>query len=621
MPKRKKSSQKPALQVPLAPSNSLAPRLRVVAGIALIAVTAFLVYFPALDGGFIWDDNEIYITKNQIIKASDGLYRFWCTSESVEYYPVTNTTFWTEWRLWGMNPTGYHVTNLILHIVESLLIWIILRKLSIPGAFLAALIFAVHPVNVESVAWIAERKDMMAMLFFLLSILCYLKTEIPSSDLQNALNRIASSLSPLPSFLPWYWLSLMAFVLAMLSKGSVTILPVVLLGIVWWLRPLTRWDFVQTAPFLAVAVVLTPINVWFQTHLTGGTIRNANFVERLLDAGGVVWFYLYKALLPINLAFVYPQWSIQAGNLLWWLPFLAALIVTAVLWRYREGWGRPMFFAWGFFCVALVPVMGFADTYFMKYSLVADHYQHIALIGVISLATAVWSVWHQRAQSALHWAATVAVVVAVGALSFLTWRQSGLYHDEIRLYQSTLEINPGCWMAHNNLGAALVQTGRLKEAIEHYEQSLHFMPDYPDAHFNLGIMLLRTGRPQEAIGHYEQALHFMPDYPEAHNNLAVALLRTGRPKEAIEHYEQALRLSPGSFEVYNNLALTYARMHRSSDAINIAQKAMELARSQGQMELAKRIEKWLNSYRAGLSDLPKKQPAGESPGASSGAKP
>ena len=302
-----------------------------------------------------------------------------------------------------MRPAGYHVTNLILHAAEALLIWVILRKLSIPGAFLAAAIFAVHPVNVESVAWIAQRKNTMAMLFFLLSILWYLKTVIPAASVGMPQVRshggpwereTFSSFIRHPSSLYfWYWLSLTAFVLAMLSKGSVVVLPVLLLGIIWWLRPVTIRDMLRTAPFFAVAAALAAVNVWFQTHGSGEVLRTASFTERLLGAGGVVWFYLYKALLPLDLDFVYPQWHIKAGNPLWWLPLLAAFAVTAVLWRYRTSWSRPLLFAWGFFCVALAPVMGFTDVGFMKYSLVADHYQHIAVIGLIALAAAGWSAW------------------------------------------------------------------------------------------------------------------------------------------------------------------------------------------------------------------------------------
>ncbi len=253
MPKHKKSSNKKAPQVQSGTSVPSALRLSVMAGTVLIVVAVFIAYFPSISGGFILDD-DLYVTNNKIITASDGLYRFWCTTKSVDYWPMSNTTLWTEWRLWGMNPTGYHITNLILHIADALLIWIILRKLSIPGAFLAAMVFAVHPVNVESVAWISQRKNTMSMLFFLLSILCYLKYLLPSKsdDIHSIRHTTCSGLEHeaggfsghtdsahgvcgLPAN-RWYWLSLAAFTLSMLSKGSVMVLPVLILGIIWWLR-------------------------------------------------------------------------------------------------------------------------------------------------------------------------------------------------------------------------------------------------------------------------------------------------------------------------------------------------------------------------------------------------
>ncbi len=317
-------SSDPRRTVPAQPAAVMphSSRARVVAGAALIAALTIFGYYPALWGGFIWDD-ETLVTKNPLIKAPDGLVRFWFTAEAPDYWPMTSTTFWLEWRLWGMNSSGYHWTNLLLHIASAFLVWAILHALAIPGGYLAALLFAVHPVNVESVAWIAQRKNTLAMFFFLLSILWYLRVDggRKARDLECGLAL-------------FYWLSLLAFVLAMLSKGSVAILPVVLLLIVWWqTRRLALGDFIRTAPFFVVAIVLAAVNVWFQTHGTGFEIRHAAFSERAAGAGGVIWFYLSEALAPIDLMFVHPQWQVRSGDLLWWLPLLAALAVTALLWR------------------------------------------------------------------------------------------------------------------------------------------------------------------------------------------------------------------------------------------------------------------------------------------------
>ena len=321
-------------------SFTMALPLGAAAGLFLITVVAIIAYMPSISGGFIWDD-YLLLVDNPLVKASDGLHQIWCTAQAIDYWPATNTSFWIEWRMWGMNSTGYHVTNLVLHIAESLLVWIILRKLSIPGALLAALLFAVHPVNVESVAWIAQRKNTMAMLFFLLSILWYVKylvgspgsrtwAAMPQEVEKNSLNFAITScdfVSPvqepvLPSThcppstahsIPWYWLSMAAFLLAMLGKGSVAILPLLLLGIIWWLRPLEWRDLVRIAPFFVIAAILAAVNVEFQTHATDKVVRAIGFTERLLGAGGVVWFYFYKAIFPLDLAFVYQQWHINAG--------------------------------------------------------------------------------------------------------------------------------------------------------------------------------------------------------------------------------------------------------------------------------------------------------------------
>ncbi len=394
------------------------------------------------------------------------------------------------------------------------------------------------------------------------------------------------------------------------------------------------------------------------------------FCPASAGAGGVVWFYLYKALLPLNLYFVYPQWHIETHDLLWWLPLIAALSVTVVLWRYRMVWSRPLLFAWGFFCVSLLPVLGFIDVGYMQYSLVADHYQHIAIIGVIALVSALWGLWHERMRGATHWAATIVAIMAVGTLTFLTFQQNGMYSNAMTLYQATLEKNPDCWMAHNNLGStlddmdrpweaiehcqqalrlkadyfeahnnlgvALGKLGRLSESLEHFQQSLQINPNYSEAHNNLGITLCKTGRPLEAIKHFQQALQGKPDFPEAQSNLGNALVQAGRSHEAIEHYQQALRMKPDFPEAHNNLgnifkvagqyqqaidhyrqailykpdsaqtyynmALAYAKISRPEEALAAAQQALNLAHSKGQTALAKKIEEWLNSNRASLSN-------------------
>jgi tetratricopeptide (TPR) repeat protein len=585
MRRKRQKYKEPSFPAPPVSRRTPGWSLHVWAGVVLIAVITFLVYLPSLQSGFILDDDKL-VTDNETIMAPDGIRRFWLTTEPYDYWPVTNTMLWIEWRLWRMNPIGYRTVNLVLHVAAALLIWMILRKLALPGAFLAALIFAVHPVNVESVAWIAQRKNMLAIVFFLLSVLWYLKSEmniegrrskVEGRSMQSDLR--SSTLDPrLSNFnVRWYWLSLLAFVLAMLSKGSVAMLPVLLLGITWWRRKLTWRDLVWTAPFFAVAAALVIVNIYFQRHY-GTTIRDADLLERILGAGAVIWFYLSKAILPLHLLFIYPLWKIQATNPWWWAPLTAAVALTAVLWWYRNGWSRPSLFAWGFFCVSLVPVMGLTDVGFMKHSLVADHYQHIAIIGVIALAAAGWSVLHSRlrvaqesqisdpslfavtgtaaggsanvqagdpsaakvfapesparalppAQGRLlafltpkkQWATYAVAALVVSTLAALSWRQNACYQDTIALYRKTLQNNPNCWLIHNNLGILLFNAAEMEQASGNPEAAARYF--------------------EEAIGHYQKTIQLNPEFSEAYNNLGNALGEIGRLPEAVQSYEKAL---------------------------------------------------------------------------------
>ncbi len=378
----------------------------------------------------------------------------------------------------------------------------------------------------------------------------------------------------------WYWLSLLAFLLAMLSKGSVAILPLALLLIVWWRRRLVKSDLLRMAPFFAIAALLAAVNVWCQARLSEQPFRTADFIQRLDAAAGVLWFYLAKALLPIHLLLVYPQWHVQTSNVLWWLPLLAVVIMTAVLRRHLHSpyanWVRPILFAGAFFCISLLPVLGFTDVGFMEYSLVADHYLYIALIAVLALVAAGFSVWHDQARGPFRSAAMVAAVALVSTFALASWQQNRLYDNAITLYQATLNDNPDCWMVQNNLGSALIDVGRLPEAIAHLQKALRLTPGFAQAHFNLGTALHYSGRLPEAIEQFEQALQLKPNYSQAHNNLGNLLRQAGQLPAAIEHYQQALLLDPDYAEAHNNLGIALASLGKLSDAIVQYQVALKL---------------------------------------------
>ena len=300
----------------------------------------------------------------------------------------------------------------------------------------------------------------------------------------------------------------------------------------------------------------------------GRRVPHCRFYRASAGAGGVIWFYLYKALLPFDLAYVYPQWLIQTDNVLWWLPLLAALVVTLVLWWYGDRWSRPFLFAWGFFCVSLLPVMGFTDVEYMECSLVADHYQYIAIIGVISLAAAGWSSWRRQMQGPARWVGGGAAGVLVATLMLLSWQQSRLYHRAITLYQAALDKNPQSYIVHNSLGIALNNAGRPKDAADHFKQALRLKPDYLEARDNLGVVLNELGRKQDAIELFQQALLLKPDYPETLNDLGIVLNDAGQSDKAIKYLQQALLLKPDYPEAHCNLGIALNKAGRRQKASN-----------------------------------------------------
>ena len=544
--------------------------------VLLLVGLAALAYAPALRGGFVFDDDNL-VTRNPLVQAPDGLVRIWFSSEPVDYWPMTLSSFWAEWHLWGGAPTGYHIDNLLLHGADALLLWLVLRRLKVPGAYWAALLFAVHPVNVQSVAWIAQRKNTLSLLFFLLSILGFLRTKWGGAERASA---------------SAYVLSLGAFLLAMLSKGSVAVLPLVLLGLVAWRRRLRAADFLAAIPYLVVAVVFTLVNIQFQNHGVTGPIRTAGVAERLLDAGAVIWFYLAKALVPTGLTFIYPLWQVAPSNPLWCLPLLAALALTA--WLAVKGgilarepppdhrW-RAAAFAWGYFCVALIPVMGLTDIYFMKYSLVADHYQYLAVIGVVALAAGLWFRGGEGGRRPVRTGVAAGVVLL---LTVLTWRQAGMYRDAETLYRTTLERNPACWLAHNNLGIVEVDSGRSAAARADFQQALALNPDYAEAHFNLGLILRRDpGGLPAAADHFARAVQLSPRYADAHYYLANSLGDLGRTGEAITQYEQAIRWRPNFPDAELNLGSTLAQAGRVPEALPHFEAAVRLNPRSAQAQL------------------------------------
>jgi len=503
-------------------------------GAAIVLIT-LLAYIPAMRAGFVWDD-DAFLTENKLIHAEDGLYRFWFTTNAPDYFPLTSTMLWLEWRLWGMNASGYHVVSVLLHAISAVLIWLALRRLKIPGAWLAGLVFAVHPVAVESVAWITERKNTLPLVFYVLTILLFLVFETRET------NR-------------WYIASLLAFLLSLLSKTSVVMLPVILLGLAWWQRGIiVRKDFVRMIPFFALSLLMGLVTIWFQYNSAGAdSIRTDSLLSRLAIAGQAIWFYLYKAILPINLCFVYPRWETGSHTWISFLPLIGLTVCFLCFWQYRKTWGKHCLFGLGYFVITLFPVLGFINIYFMKYSLVADHWQYPSLIGIISLLTGTATYIVNRWNKPLRSIGTITAIVVVGTLSLFTWKQSRVYKNEETLWKDTISKNPNAWLARAALGYSLAEKGDLAGTVHHFSEALYLNSEDANAHYNLGVALYEQGILDEAMKHLNQAIRIRPDYAEAHNNLGIVLAKQGKLNQAIAHFSKAIQIRSNYQQAKKNL--------------------------------------------------------------------
>ena len=512
---------------------------RLLPGAAILVIT-LAAYLPSLKCGFVWDDNDIYITNNPLIKAPDGLRRFWFTLEPTDYYPLVSSAWWFQWRIFGLNAAGYHAVNVFLHAVCAVLLWRVFTKLQIPGALLAAMAWSAHPVNVETVTWISELKNILPMTFSLLSFLAYL-------EFQKA-HRHRD-----------YWLALGLFLLALLGKPGTAMFPFVLVGLIWWeRRSLTAKGLLPTLPFFVLALLLSLVTILFQSeHVIGRTVVHSNsFAVRLAGAGYATFFYLYKALLPINLTFIYPRWEIDPYSIAGCLPVAILTGTFAVLWHYRQTWSAPLLAGLGFFVLNLLPVLGFFDIYFFRFSFVADHWQYISLAGLTPLG--VWLT--HRACKQLNVARPIMIlagVTVVGVLGILTWRQQAIYHNEESLWGDTLAKNPNAWIAHHNYSVVLMNAGKLEEAIRHCNEALRLQPGTAEVYNTRGNAYVDQGDYSRGMADYNQAIAIDPYLSNSYYNRGRVYLKTGDYDRAIRDFARAIEIDPTNANAYNNRAVTY----------------------------------------------------------------
>jgi protein O-mannosyl-transferase len=515
----------------------------------LLAVATVLVYQKAWQAGFIWDD-DLYVTQNDLLTTADGLRRIWFSLDSPsQYFPLTYTSFRLEYALWGLHPAGYHWVNILLHAVNALLVWRLLQALRVPGAWLAAALFALHPVQVESVAWISERKNVLMGCFFLLALLAWTRF-VEVSSRQNW---------------RYYWLALAFYALALFSKTTACTLPAALLLILWLKKKRIDWrSLAQIAPFVVLGIGMGLVTLWWERYHQGtlGEAFGIGLPERFLVASRALWFYAGKLLWPANLVFSYPRWSVSAVNPIdyIWLLVTAAGATLIYLARHRLGRGPEV--AALYFAATLAPVLGFIMLYTFRYSFVADHYQYLASIGPLALVAAGITRAFDRAGKKRWLLEGALCAVLLALLGLLSWRQSAMYSDWDTLWATTVSRNPNSWMAHNNRAIGLARKGAFPEAITHFEKALELNPNHGEAHYNLANALLQVDREEEAIAHYERALQINPRHARAHYNLAIVLVHQQRPEEAIVHFNKVLEINPTDAAAHEKLANVLRQLGR-----------------------------------------------------------
>jgi protein O-mannosyl-transferase len=579
-----------------------------IAKVAAIILAGVLPYLPALRGGFVWDDEPL-ITANPLLRTPSGLAEIWSGSRTADYFPVTNTVFWIEHHLFGDNATGYHALNILLQAANALLLWRVLLRLQIPGAFLAGLIFAIHPIHAESVAWISELKNTLSMFFFLISALLFFEIED-----QRLLNRPVA-----------YSASLVAFLLALLSKTQVVFLPVALLLCAWWRNspvdskrrgkgnpPRFQREIARTVPFFLIAIVFGLITIWFQNRGIGEEeIILGPFTRRLTNAGMAIWWYAKQVFAPVRLMAVYPQWRFDPPALTEWLPLIAIIGGLLLLWRRHS---RGLLLAFAYFILALLPVLGIVRmSYARSGTLVADHLQYFADISLIALFSAgVARLWSSSRRE-IRIATGTVIVALLGVMGSYTWTRAEVYRDEQTLWQDNFSKNPNAWQGHNRVGLLFFNQEKFAEAAHHFERAAQLKPELADNYNYVGLAYCRLQRFEEGIAQYRKGLQLKEERPSTAQsastatirvNLANALALTGnsfsdlaraasdqgdvataqadakeansRFTEAIEQYEKALAIQPGNPAIHRNLGILLSRLGRIEEAIPHLRKVLQL---------------------------------------------
>lgn len=525
-------------------------------GLLLVGVSLW-VFSPAMTGGWVWDDTAEILRNAPIRSSWRAIGAMWTAPAGADYFPLKDTVQWVEWHLWGDAPVGYHLLSLSLHLMSAFLFWGILVRLRVPFAWTAAFFFAVHPMVVESVAWIAELKNTLSLPLLLVSALAFIafdeRRERPSAWWKGA-----------------YALSLLFFIGSLLAKSSGVMFPFVILIYVWFRHGrITQQAIRAVLPFAAVSGAAAIATIWFQEHraIAGVMAPAGGLGERVAMAGHALVFYFVKAILPWPISPVYPGWKVGASVVADAWPWLAIVAAAALLWSRRASWGRGPILASGWFALNLVPILGFVRMSFARLSPVSDHFAYIALLGVLGGITGgVGSLTKPLGQKGPRWAMGIAAALILGVFA---WESHGLsthYRDDRAFWTFASRQNPQAWAPRNNLGLIDLSSGRLPEAAAQFEAVIRSGEQQAEVYNNLGTTYTRLGRYDEAAAQFEAALRLQPGYPVAEANWGNVLAQTRQYDQAVLHYRRSLELKPDMADVHTHLGMAYMLSGHPSEA-------------------------------------------------------
>jgi tetratricopeptide (TPR) repeat protein len=548
----------------------------------LLLLVTVAVYTPVFDARFLHDDDEL-LTANPIVhrggrgfgpEARAGLRELWVpapgalTRFHLPGIPVTATALWLEWRLFGtdevraapeergLGAPGYHVVNVLLHALCALLLWRVLGRLAVPGAWWAALLWAVHPVCVESVAWISEQKNTLSMAFLLASCHAWIRW----SDTGSRAGWVCS---------------LIGLLLALLAKPTAVPFPLVLLLLGWWRRRPLGAELRAALPFFGLALAAGLFALYTQASLAIGAepIAIGSPLERIYQASFALGFYLWKGLVPFGLILVYPRWHETLPWTLQIVPGLLAAMLLVLSWRARDRWGRHVVLGLGGFGLMLGPVLGLVPISYLRHTLVADHFAYSALPFLVALLVGSAASW-QPARRKTQLTAAAALLAAVFA--WQTASYAAKFSDRDTLWSHVLAKNPGSWAAHDQRGLKLMAEGRAPLALEHFERAIALAPDRAEVHNNIAVLLDGMGERERALAHILQAAALTPDNGPIRINCAIGLLGAGQPRESLPHFEAALRLLPDDPLIRINYGTALLQVGRPRAAIEQLERALTL---------------------------------------------